>query len=508
MSDPRDQQPPIPWDSLSLDGLRHAPVLAAAAEPEVLNAEAASVAEALRHPRLDPATVLSAVRLADVAVLWMAGLLAQVSVLPLDAPGVQTANLHALAFAVVTVVGVTLARGYRLRPLRHPLESWLRPVSVAAVLALGAALLSLWGDASSAVALVLLLAQATGLAAVRLPLSRFVDWTLSSRVTERRAVIVGGGGNAERLIRGLEGQPDNDIRIVAMFDDRGSDRSPPLVAGCRKLGTVAELIAFARIAEIDMVIVTLPLSAEQRILSLLKALWVLPVDIRLSAYSSDYAFPRRDGALIGVVGAPLSGLARRAKRVFDLAIASVALIVLSPVMLATALAIRIDSPGPILFVQKRHGFNHRAVEVWKFRSMHHADADPLARTIVTRGDPRVTRVGRFIRKTSIDELPQLFNVLGGTLSLVGPRPHAVNAQSSRQQLFTEIVEGYSGRHKVPPGITGWAQISGWRGEVDDPEKLRQRFEHDLFYIENWSLWLDLKILMLTPLRLLDTRHAY
>jgi lipopolysaccharide/colanic/teichoic acid biosynthesis glycosyltransferase len=117
-------------------------------------------------------------------------------------------------------------------------------------------------------------------------------------------------------------------------------------------------------------------------------------------------------------------------------------------------------------------------------------------------------VGRFIRKTSIDELPQLFNVLTGELSLVGPRPHAVEAQSSRQQLFTEIVEGYSGRHRMPPGITGWAQVNGWRGEIDDPDKLRQRFEHDLYYIENWSIWLDLKILLLTPFRLFDTRNAY
>ena len=133
---------------------------------------------------------------------------------------------------------------------------------------------------------------------------------------------------------------------------------------------------------------------------------------------------------------------------------------------------------------------------------------PTARKVVTKGDPRVTRVGRFIRKTSIDELPQLFNVLAGTLSLVGPRPHVLNAVSSRAQTFSEIVGGYSGRHRVPPGITGWAQINGWRGEIDDPEKLRQRFEHDLYYIENWSLKLDLYILAMTPLRLLRAENAY
>ena len=140
--------------------------------------------------------------------------------------------------------------------------------------------------------------------------------------------------------------------------------------------------------------------------------------------------------------------------------------------------------------------------------MRAADCDPAARRIVTRDDPRVTRVGRVIRRWSIDELPQLFNVLTGDLSLVGPRPHALDAVSSRQQSFEAIVEGYAARHKVRPGITGWAQINGWRGEIDDPEALRRRVEHDLHYIENWSIWLDLRILALTPFRLLDTRNAY
>ena len=135
-------------------------------------------------------------------------------------------------------------------------------------------------------------------------------------------------------------------------------------------------------------------------------------------------------------------------------------------------------------------------------------SDPLARQIVTKGDKRVTRVGRFIRKTSLDELPQLFNVLRGDLSLVGPRPHAVHAISSGNEAFVAIVDGYFGRHKVKPGITGWAQIKGWRGEIDQPDKLQKRFEHDLYYIENWSLLLDLYILAMTPISLLRTKSAY
>jgi len=145
--------------------------------------------------------------------------------------------------------------------------------------------------------------------------------------------------------------------------------------------------------------------------------------------------------------------------------------------------------------------------VLKFRSMHHGDSDRHARRLVTRQDPRVTRVGRFIRRSSLDELPQLINVVRGELSLVGPRPHAVMA-SAADTLYDDVVEGYLARHRVKPGVTGWAQINGWRGETDTTEKLERRVEHDLYYIENWSLWLDVKILLRTPLALLSGRNAY
>jgi lipopolysaccharide/colanic/teichoic acid biosynthesis glycosyltransferase len=155
----------------------------------------------------------------------------------------------------------------------------------------------------------------------------------------------------------------------------------------------------------------------------------------------------------------------------------------------TAIAIKLNSKGPVLFMQKRHGFNNEVINVFKFRSMYTDQCDPTARAAVTKGDPRVTRVGRFIRKTSIDELPQFFNVLRGDLSLVGPRPHAVVA-AAHDRLFAEVVDGYFARHRVKPGVTGWAQISGWRGEIDNDEKIKQRTACDLYYIENWSLLFD------------------
>jgi len=183
------------------------------------------------------------------------------------------------------------------------------------------------------------------------------------------------------------------------------------------------------------------------------------------------------------------------------------LVVLAPVMAAVAIAVRCESKGPIIFRQRRYGFNNELIEVFKFRSMYVEMSDAAATRLVTKDDPRVTRVGRFIRKTSLDELPQLFNVLTGGLSLVGPRPHALQAKAAGR-LYDEAVDGYFARHKVKPGITGWAQINGWRGETDTPEKIQKRVEHDLHYVENWSPLFDLYILLRTPMSLLNTKNAY
>ncbi|MDH4440112.1 MAG: undecaprenyl-phosphate glucose phosphotransferase [Rhizobium sp.] len=332
-------------------------------------------------------------------------------------------------------------------------------------------------------------------------------------VMERRAIIVGGGKPAKDLIRALEQQPENDIRICGIFDDRNSQRSPDVVAGYPKLGTVAELVEFARLAHIDMLIISLPLSAEARIMELLRMLWVLPVDVRLAAHSNNLRFRPRAYSHVGAVplldilDKPIRDWDSVAKRAFDIVFSVLALVLLWPVFIGAAIAVKTTSKGPIFFRQKRHGFNNEEINVLKFRSMYTEMSDPTAKNAVTRGDPRVTRVGRFIRKTSIDELPQIFNVLRGDLSLVGPRPHAVLGQT-RDKSYGEIVEGYFARHRVKPGVTGWAQINGWRGEIDTDEKIKFRTAFDLYYIENWSLLFDLKILFLTPIKLLNTENAY
>lgn len=330
---------------------------------------------------------------------------------------------------------------------------------------------------------------------------------------ERRAVIVGGGEPAADLIRSLESREHSDIRICGIFDDRDDDRSPMVVAGYPKLGTVSQLLKFARMARVNMLIVTLPLSAESRVLQLLKKLWVLPVDIRLSAHTNKLRFRPRSYSYEGQVpfldlfDKPIADWDAVMKRTFDIVFSIGGLVLFSPIFLITAIAIKLESKGPIIFKQKRYGFNNEVVEVLKFRSMYHEMADPDAKKVVTKDDPRVTKVGKFIRKSSIDELPQLLNVLSGRLSLVGPRPHAVNAHT-KNQLWDEVVDGYFARHKVKPGVTGWAQINGWRGEVDNQDKIKQRVAHDLYYIENWSLLLDLYIVFITPIRLLKTENAY
>jgi Undecaprenyl-phosphate glucose phosphotransferase len=338
-------------------------------------------------------------------------------------------------------------------------------------------------------------------------------WTEQGRL-DRRTVVVGADARGESLVNAILAQRDNDVRIVGLFDDRNDDRAPTTIAGRAKLGTVDDLVEFARRTRIDLVIFSLPISAEGRILQMLKKLWVLPVDIRLAAHSNKLRFRPRAYSYIGnvpvldVFDKPITDWDVVTKMLFDRFIGGLLLLLASPVMLLAALAIKLDSPGPVFFKQKRYGFNNELIEVYKFRSMYVDQCDAAATVLVTKGDSRVTRVGAFLRKTSLDELPQLINVaVKGNLSLVGPRPHAVHAKAENR-LYDEAVDGYFARHRVKPGITGWAQINGWRGETDTQEKIQRRVEHDLYYIENWSVLLDLYILARTPFAVFNTENAY
>ena len=354
----------------------------------------------------------------------------------------------------------------------------------------------------------------TALIGERIVLALIVRRMTASGRLDRRTVIVGGGAAGEAVLRELSQQKHTDLRICGVFDDRTDERSPDVIAGYPRLGTVDDLVEFARHTRIDLVIFTLPITAEDRLLQMLRKLWVLPIDIRLAAHTNKLRFRPRSYSWIGnvpvldVFDKPITDWNVVIKTVFDKVIGSLLLLLFSPLMLLIALAVKLDSRGPVFFRQRRHGFNNEEVWVLKFRSMYVDQLDHLAARQVTRGDPRVTRVGRFIRKTSLDELPQLLNVVfSGTLSLVGPRPHAVHAHAAERR-YDEVVDGYFARHRVRPGMTGWAQIHGWRGETDTPEKIQKRVECDLFYIENWSILLDLYILAMTPFALMKTENAY
>jgi Undecaprenyl-phosphate glucose phosphotransferase len=482
-----------------------------------LNSYARQIAEQFRQESQSPNMLLGEIRLFEGLSLLALGCM--IHFVAGEAQALFTPHvLAALVFGpLLTVFFIQLADTYHVQALRSALRSMPR-VFTAWLLSIGTLATGFYlVDADALLdrnwVLVWLVAGLFWLLAERLFISFAIRNWARNGTMERRAVIVGGGEPAKQLIRSLEQQPENDIRICGIFDDRDESRSPGLVAGYPKLGTIDELVEFARLARLDMLIISLPLTAEARILYLLKKLWVLPLDIRLAAHANKLHFRPRAYSHVGSVpmldifDKPIRDWDSVAKRVFDVFFSLVAIALLWPVMVGTAIAIKLNSPGPAFFVQKRHGFNNETINVLKFRSMYTNMSDPTAKQAVTKGDPRVTRVGRIIRKTSIDELPQLFNVLRGDLSLVGPRPHAVEAQT-RDRRFNDVVEGYFARHRVKPGVTGWAQINGWRGEIDNDEKIKFRTAFDLYYIENWSLFLDLKILFLTPIRLLNTENAY
>jgi Undecaprenyl-phosphate glucose phosphotransferase len=337
-------------------------------------------------------------------------------------------------------------------------------------------------------------------------------WTRKGALA-RRTVIVGGGEHALETIRRLEQSGKGALDILGVFDDRDRTRLPADMDRYRLLGAFDDLESFCRTYKVDLLIVAFPLKAEDRILHVLQKLWALPVDVRISALGGKLRLRDRAYNFIGDVpflpafDKPMNDWDVALKAIFDRCAALAIIAALSPVLALLALGVRLSSRGPILFVQKRYGFNNEEFGVYKFRSMYVDQCDYAAAKQVTRGDPRVTPFGAFIRRTSLDELPQLFNVLRGDLSLVGPRPHALKSNAAGR-AYEQVVDNYFARHRVKPGITGWAQINGWRGETDTVEKIEQRVAHDLHYIEHWSIWLDIGILLKTPWAVVMGKNAF
>ena len=316
----------------------------------------------------------------------------------------------------------------------------------------------------------------------------------------RRVAVVGFNQLGLEVATGLRSTMEtNDIKLLGFFDDRSSDRLPDQqVENISYRGKIDSLVELARRREVDMVLITLPMRAESRIRSLLEQLSDTTVSVYIIPDIFVFELLHSKWATVGGLPAvslfetPFYGVDGAIKRVCDLIVASAALCVAAIPMAAIACLIKITCPGPVFFGQKRYGLDGQEIRVWKFRSMRTTDNGPVVKQ-ATKDDPRITPLGRILRKTSLDELPQLFNVLEGSMSLVGPRPHA----SAHNEQYRKLIRGYMLRHKVKPGITGLAQVEGCRGETDTLDKMQRRVEFDHRYIRHWSIWLDLNILAKT-----------
>ncbi len=341
---------------------------------------------------------------------------------------------------------------------------------------------------------------------LRNPIAR---WLASDRGIVQRYIVIGANEVGVELARRIEHSHAGQ-KFFGFLDYRSAERvADGLERSVRTNCSARDFADFVRTHAISRVYLALPISTAPRIEELLRELR----DTTASVYfvPNIFAFDLVQARYVEINGmpafsicdSPLQGMSGFWKRVFDVILALIALVFTSPLLLAVALAIKQSSPGPILFKQRRYGLNGEEILVYKFRSMTVCEDGPVVAQ-ATEKDSRVTPLGGFLRRTSLDELPQIFNVLEGKMSFVGPRPHAV----AHNEEYRKLIYGYMIRHKVRPGITGWAQVNGLRGETSTVDKMHRRVQYDLDYLKNWSLWLDLKILARTALTVLSDRHAY
>jgi polysaccharide biosynthesis protein PslA len=346
------------------------------------------------------------------------------------------------------------------------------------------------------------------LAGFRLSLRALIRLWMRAGRFRRRIAVVAVNDFSEGFIKRLMAEPEA-FEIVGVYDDRLSPgRVPSVHVNVQVRGSVADLVNDSREEKIDVIAVALPLSAAQRISFILEHLSGTVADVCLTTDLAGLTY-RAVGSnpVISIGETPLKDWQSFKKAGLDYVAGAILVAIFLPVFALLALAIRLDSRGPILFRQPRLGFNNKMFICYKFRTTYGNMTDVMAERQATRGDPRITRVGKLMRKFSLDELPQLINVLNGTMSLVGPRPHPPNTKAAGR-LFNEVVQQYALRHRVKPGITGWAQVNGWRGETATEEQIKNRVRYDLFYIANWSLLFDIKIAALTILREINSQHAF
>lgn len=453
-------------------------------------------------------------QIADMAIIFCSALLAKYSylttILGVDVP-LETYALIGAAGALLSSLLLRKRGVYRFERLTHSHSGFaniLFGLAIAFLILVGFGYVL---KASSAISrgwyISWILFSIFGVYLVHTVVAGFIRRSLAKGQFVRRVAIFGSGAIANKLAALMGQNRHSDMQLVGVYDDRGGARVMP--SALFNGGDLSDLIRYAQIHPIDEVLIALPLADESRINNLVTQLSILPVDIRLCPTATPFLSAPR--ALHDYSGLPVLELEARplddwgplAKLIEDYVLGMMMIICFAPIMLFVAIAIKLDSPGPVFFRQRRHGFNHQIITVLKFRTMFVAQ-DGAQVPQAKRDDPRVTRVGRFLRKTSLDELPQLINVLRGEMSLVGPRPHAL----SHNEHYSAHLENYANRHKVKPGLTGWAQVNGYRGETETPEKMRKRVECDLYYINNWSLWLDIKIILMTPFYALMNKNAF
>ncbi|GAP75681.1 MULTISPECIES: undecaprenyl-phosphate glucose phosphotransferase [Pseudoalteromonas] len=324
----------------------------------------------------------------------------------------------------------------------------------------------------------------------------------------KRVAIIGATESGANLFREISQHDELGFDFVGFFEDRQPDRVFEQLH-FHVQGAICEAVNAARRGEVDVLFIALPMKADKRIADILRQLGDTTVDVH---FVPDFLLSNLIHARIDHVGgfdtlsvfeSPYLGAREFIKRSEDIVVAALILLLISPLLIAIAIAIKLTSAGPVLFVQDRYGLGGERIRVWKFRSMKVMENDAVVRQ-ATKNDARITPIGGFLRRTSLDELPQFFNVLFGDMSIVGPRPHAV----AHNEEYRKKVEFYMIRHKVKPGITGWAQINGWRGETDTLEKMEKRVEFDLQYIKSWSLWFDIKIIFMTIFKGFVGKNAY
>ena len=343
---------------------------------------------------------------------------------------------------------------------------------------------------------------------VHLALHSFAPSLAQIQGEPKRAVIAGVNEHAMALAREIKHNPYKTTNLVGFFDDRVNERVGTLT-DFPLLGKLGDLPQYVHQHRIEAIYISLPMATQPRILELLDALCNTTVSIYFvpDMFITDLMQGRIDSVgeipVVAVCETPFTGANGMVKRASDIVLAALILLLISPLLLAIAGAIALSSPGPVIFKQRRYGLNGEQILVWKFRTMTVCEDGEMVQQ-AQKDDSRITPVGAFLRKTSLDELPQFFNVLQGSMSIVGPRPHAV----AHNELYRTMIKGYMVRHKVKPGITGWAQVNGWRGETDSLEKMKKRIDYDLAYLRNWSLRLDMYIIAKTIALVLKDRHAY